>query len=134
MHNKRLLDARANRYFFIHSPKEIKIEDSPQQEIKLKLHPDDEKKGYRNFKVKDKFFIEEEDFKKLKDKKIHRLMDCLNFKKKKSKIVFDSLEYEKFKKNPGVIIHWIPNEKNLPKVEIMMPDKKIIKGVADVES
>jgi len=40
VHNKRILDSKANRYFFIHDAKEIKIEKAPQQKVNLKLHPD----------------------------------------------------------------------------------------------
>ena len=58
-------------------------------------------------------------------------MDCLNFKKKGPKLVFHSLEHEKFKKHGDLIVHWLPKQKNLIKTEILMPDKKIIKGVAE---
>jgi hypothetical protein len=30
-----------------------------------------------------------------------------------------------------LIVHWLPKQKNLIKTEILMPDKKIIKGVAE---
>ncbi|MEK6869249.1 MAG: glutamate--tRNA ligase family protein, partial [Nanoarchaeota archaeon] len=130
MHNKRILDAKSNRYFFIHDKKEIKVENAPEQTVKLKLHPDS-KEREREFKVKDAFYIEQEDFKKLKNGKLYRLMDCLNFKKIGSKLVFHSTEHEKFKKNDGLIIHWLPKQKELANVEVFMPDKKLVKGVAE---
>ena len=130
MHNKRLLDAHSNRYFFIHDSKEIKIGKAPEQVVKLKLHPD-AKEHAREFKVNDRFYIEKDDFKKFKNGKLYRLMDCLNFKKKGPKLVFHSLEHEKFKKHRDLIVHWLPKQKNLIKTEILMPDKKIIKGVAE---
>jgi len=52
VHNKRILDAKAGRYFFIHDAKEIKVENAPEQNVKLKLHPD-AKEGERSFNVKD---------------------------------------------------------------------------------
>ena len=58
-------------------------------------------------------------------------MDCLNFKKKNNKLIFDSVEYEKFKKNGHLIIHWLPIQKELVKTEVLMPDKKLIKGIAE---
>jgi len=130
VHNKKLLDAQANRYFFIKDSKEIKIENAPSQSVKLKLHPDFKERGFREFKVKDRFFIEKEDFKKFRSNKLYRLMDCLNFKKKGSKFVFHSLEYEKFKKDGDFIMHWLPKQ-NLEKVEVLMPDKKHMKGIAE---
>jgi len=130
-HNKRILDAKANRYFFIYDIKEIQIENAPEQAVKLKLHPESEEKGFREFKVKDKFYIENDDFMKFKENRLYRLMDCLNFKKKGSKLIFDSLEYEKYKKKGHMIIHWLPKQKDLVKTEILMPDKKLIKGLAE---
>lgn len=130
VHNKRILDAKANRYFFVHEEKEIKIENAPEQTVKLKLHPN-AKERKREFKVTDTFYIEKADFRKLSVDKIHRLMDCLNFRKKGNQLIFDSLEYEKFKKNPGLIMHWLPKSNDLLKAEIMMPDKKIIKGILE---
>jgi|TARA_Y100000310_G_scaffold345431_1_gene464940 glutamyl-tRNA synthetase len=130
VHNKRILDAKANRYFFIHDIKEIKIEKAPEQTVKLKLHPD-AKEQVREFKVKDKFYIEKDDFKKFKNGRLYRLMDCLNFKKKGRKLVFHSLEYKQFKKSGDLIIHWLPKQKDLVKTEVLMPDKKLIKGLAE---
>ena len=60
-------------------------------------------------------------------------MDCLNFKKKGNKLVFHSLEYKKYKKNGHLIIHWLPKQKDLVKTEVLMPDKKLIKGLAEPE-
>jgi glutamyl-tRNA synthetase len=129
-HNKRILDAQAHRYFFIHDKKEIKVEGAPGRDIGLKIHPDS-KEEERKFKVNDTFYIEKNDFKKLKDHHVNRLMDCLNFKKKSGKIIFDSLEHDKFDKSKGSIIHWLPKEKDLINVEILMPDKKVLKGLAE---
>jgi len=89
VHNKRILDSKANRYFFIHDAKEIKIEKAPQQKVNLKLHPDS-KESLRGFATHDRFYIEKDDFKKFKNNKLYRLMDCLNFKKKGNKLIFES--------------------------------------------
>ena len=75
--------------------------------------------------------IEKQDFDVLKEGKIHRLMDCLNFVKKGNNLIFDSLEHEDFKKNPGLIIHWLPKGNDLVNVEVLMPDKQLVKGVAE---
>ena len=130
MHNKRLLDSECNRYFFIDDPVEIKIKGAPGQKIKLKLHPEDEKRGFREFNTKESFYITKNDFKEIKENNIYRLMDCLNFKKTKSGFEFDSLEHEKYKKDGKKIIHWLPKD-NLIDIEILMPDKSIMKGFAE---
>ncbi|MBW2976033.1 glutamate--tRNA ligase [Candidatus Woesearchaeota archaeon] len=130
VHNKKILDAKANRYFFVHDLKEIKIENAPDQKVSLKLHPDAKEKA-REFSTGSRFYIEKEDFKKFKNNKLYRLMDCLNFKKKGSKLIFHSLEYEKYKKSGHLIIHWLPKQKDLINVEVLMPDKKLVKGLAE---
>ncbi len=131
VHNRRLLDPECNRYFFIENPKEIIIKKAPEQDVELKLHPEFKDRGVRKFKVHDKFLIEKEDFKKFKNNKLYRLMDCLNFSNKKGKFVFHSSEYEKYKKHGDKIIHWLPKQKDLVNVEILMPDKKVKKGLGE---
>ena len=130
-HNRRLLDAKCNRYFFVNNLEEIEIENAPEQDVELKLHPDFKERGFRKLKTKDKFYINKEDFKEFKEDKLYRLMDCLNFRKKKNKFVFDSLEHEKYKEHGEKIIHWLPKQKDLINAEVLMPDKKIIKGLAE---
>jgi len=85
----------------------------------------------RKFKVKDKFYIEKDDFKKLENNKLYRLMDCLNFEKKGSKLIFHSSEHGKYKKDGHLIIHWLPKQKDLVKTQVLMPDSKLIKGLAE---
>jgi len=130
-HNRRLLDSKCNRYFFVEKPKEMNIDGTPEQNVELKMHPEFKERGTRKFKAKDKFYVAERDFKEFKDGKLYRLMDCLNFKKAKSKFLFDSLKYEKYKERGYGIIHWLPVQKDLVKVEVLMPDKEIKKGLAE---
>ena len=130
-HNRRLLDSKCNRYFFVEKPKEMNIDGAPEQNVELKMHPEFKERGTRKFKAKDKFYVAERDFKEFKDGKLYRLMDCLNFKKAKSKFLFDSLKYEKYKERGYGIIHWLPVQKDLVKVEVLMPDKEVKKGLAE---
>ncbi|MBU1849993.1 MAG: glutamate--tRNA ligase [Nanoarchaeota archaeon] len=131
IHNKRLLDSKCNRYFFIVEPVRITIAGAPNQKVSLKLHPDNPKKGLRILNAKSDFYITKKDYKSLKENELYRLMDCLNFKKKKNSFVFNSLDYESYKKIGDKIIHWLPVSDDLITVEVLMPDKKIIKGLAE---
>ncbi len=131
MQNKRLLDKVCNRYFFVEDPVEIKIDNAPDQEVRLKLHPEFPERGFRVFRTKDRFLITKADFEELKEGKLTRLMDCLNFTKKDKKFAFDSVEYEKYKSKGGRIIHWLSADKSSVEVEVMMPDKNIKKGLAE---
>ncbi|MFH1589388.1 MAG: glutamate--tRNA ligase [archaeon] len=131
VHNKRLLDAECNRYFMIEKPVRIRVQDAPEMNINLKLHPEYPKRGMRVFKTDELFYISNNDIKKFKDKKIYRLMDCLNFLKKNGYYIFKGTKYEDFKKNGDMIIHWLPVMKTLVDVKVLMPDKKVVEGIAE---
>ncbi len=128
--NNEAIDSTANRYFFIQDPVEIEIENAPERDIELDLHPDN-KKGGRKFKTSSKFYVSKKDSKEFKDGKLYRLMDCLNFTRKKGKFVFDSAEYEKYKKQGDGIIHWLPVSKDIVHVSVRLPDNKVIKGLGE---
>lgn len=131
VHNRRLLDSECSRYFFVESPKEIKIENAPAQAVDLKMHPEFAERGLRKFRTKEKFYVAERDFSEFRDGKLYRLMDCVNFVRKRNKFVFDSLEYERYKKHGDRIIHWLPVQKGLVKAEVLMPNKEVKKGLAE---
>ena len=129
--NKSILEPKSNRYFFIQNPVKIKIENAPQREIKLKLHPDYPKKGNRTLKTKDSFYITKEDLALLKDKRLYRLMDCLTFKKAGKKCIFDSTSPESYREKGDQIMHWLPTETTNITVEVLMPDNTTVKGLAE---
>ncbi len=119
--NKRLLDREANRYFFVQKPKKIKIKNAPKIEVKINLHPDFKKRGQRKPKTSDEFYIED----KIKKNQVYRFMHLFNFKNNEfiSKELDNSLNAK--------LIHWLPVSDKLIKTEILMPDTKVIKGLAE---
>lgn len=119
--NKKLIDSISNRYFFVENPKKIKIKNTHPLTTKAPLHPDFPKRGVREFKVSDSFYISD----KLEKDKIYRFMHLFNFRNKQ----FLSLEYRPDLK--AKMIHWLPVQKNLVKIEIVMPDAEIKKGLAE---
>ena len=130
--NRKLLDKKCNRYFFLNDYDKINIENVKSKEIKLNLHPDFLKRGVRKFNINGKFYISKNDLKNLFTGRIHRLMDCLNFTKNGNKFLFDSWEYEKFKDsaNKGNIMHYLPAD-DLVDAEVLMDDASILKGIAE---
>jgi glutamyl-tRNA synthetase len=128
--NKRILEEKSNRFSFVANPVKIKIEGAPSQKIVLHLHPQ-LRKGGREYLVSDEFYISEDDFSSLKEGELYRLMDCLNFRKEKEGFVFDSLEHEKYKDHGKKIMHFVPVINGVLEAEILMPDKKIIKGLCE---
>ncbi len=126
--NRKLLDASAKRFFFIHHPKMIQIKQAPPLDVDLKFHPDGERG--RTFHTSDEFYIEEEDYHKFVDGELIRLMDCLNFTKEKKIFSFESVEHEKYRGSSGPIIHWLPVD-NIIDVEVLMPDISVLKGYGE---
>ncbi len=130
-HNRDIIDKKANRYFFIWDPVKVNIDKAPKKAVEIKLHPDYPKRGKRKFKFDSSIYITKQDKKNIQNNNIVRLMDCINFKKKGTKYIFDSEEYEKYKQNGSAIIHWLPSKEKTVKVEVLMPDGTLKKGVAE---
>lgn len=128
--NKDLIDEKSDRYFFVAEPIAVKIKGAPQQEVELSLHPSN-KKGGRPFNTHEEFYIEKKDLEQIKENKRYRLMNCLNFKKKGKQFIFDSLKYEIFKEKGDKIMHWLPKSNDLVKVEVLMPDHSVKRGIAE---
>ena len=133
VHNRRLLDDKAERYFFVAEPQKIMIKNAPEQEVELDLHPQN-KHGGRKFKTKTEFYLAKSDYdivNKAKKGELYRLMDCLNFSKNGKEFVFDSQEYQKYKDKGKRIMHFLPVQDDLVNIEVMMPDKKIVTGLGE---
>jgi len=130
-HNRNIIEPIANRYFFVEDPVEIDIKNAPGRMAEVNLHPDFPERGKRVFKTAGRFYVTKDDFEQIKENKLYRLMDCLNFIKKGKEFLFDSLEYEKFKEKGEKIIHWIPVDKSIISVKVLMPDGKIKRGFAE---
>jgi len=130
--NKEIIEPKANRYFFIDNPNEIKIIGMQEKEVNIDLHPDFAKRGKRKFIVNDKFHISEIDFKQLGEGYLHRLRDCCNFRLKDNKFHFVSNKYEEYKNahDRGKIIHWLPGKKNI-NVQVLLEDGVIISGLGE---
>ena len=129
--NRRLLDDKFSRYFFMAHYSRIKILNVKNKSITLKLHPQHPRKGFRKFNIDGEFFICNKDLNNIKEGKLHRLMDCLNFRKIKNKYIFDSWDYEKYKKSKdkGSIIHYL--SKDNINIEVVMDNSKVMKGIAE---
>ncbi|MBL7147446.1 MAG: glutamate--tRNA ligase [Nanoarchaeota archaeon] len=119
--NKEIIDKEANRYFIVFNPIKIKIKDAYGLKTKIPLHPDFPKRGFRTFKTKDEFYIQDT----IDKNKVYRFIHLFNFQNNK----FLSLDY-----NPNLhakLIHWLPVSKDLVKIEVLMIDKSIKTGLGE---
>ncbi|MFC1685993.1 glutamate--tRNA ligase [Nanoarchaeota archaeon] len=130
-YNKEIINEEANRYFFIGDPVMVRVEEAPELNVGLKLHPSFPKRGKRNFKTSKVFYLSKSDV-NFKENKMYRLMDCLNFVKKGKKLVFHSKEYTQFKEKGESIMHWLPMDaKQLVSVKVLMDNGKWMSGLAE---
>ena len=140
-HNKRIIEPNANRYFFIHNPKRMILEDVPKRfEAEIPLHPSYPERGARRFKIEPKeevaeFWITTNDADKMREEKVLRLMELFNVKIEKVeedivKARFHSEKYEDAKKAKAPLIHWLPKEESM-RCEVVLTDASHARGLAE---
>lgn len=107
--NRKLVDPKANRYFFVWDPVEIEIEGLPHEvEVELPLNPSKNLK--RKIRGEANVYITKDDFEKFKGS-IIRLKDFCNILLDK-RAKFVGFEIGDIKK--GKIIHWVPRSEARP--------------------
>jgi glutamyl-tRNA synthetase len=77
--NRKFLDPRVKRYYFIPDPVQLVIEDAPEKTVKLPLHPD-AAMGDRAIHTASTFFIPRQDVQKMKAGDVFRLKGLYNVK------------------------------------------------------
>ncbi|HID25063.1 MAG TPA: glutamate--tRNA ligase, partial [Thermoplasmata archaeon] len=77
--NRKVVDEKAKRFFFVPNPVEITVKDAPREKKVLKLHPTIDL-GTRMVETSNVFFIPKEDADKLKVGDVFRLKDLYNVK------------------------------------------------------
>lgn len=128
--NKEVIDQEAKRLFFVDNPVEIAVKGAPEQAVRMELHPDFPEMGARILKAGGGFYITKEDFERIEQNQLVRLMGCLNFRKLGKDFVFDSAGYGDYKNMGGMIIHWVPKKEKV-NAEVLMPDNSLKKGYVE---
>ncbi len=119
--NRRILDKKTNRYFFVANPIKINIKKAPRTKAKVPLHPDYPKRGFRVFETNGNFYVGD----RLKKNKMYRLINLFNFKD----LEFVSREHDA--SLHAALIHWLPVKGGNINVEVFMPDGKVTKGLGE---
>lgn len=77
--NRKFLDSRVKRYYFVPDPVQLTVEGAPKKTVKLSLHPD-ATMGDRTIHTASTFFIPRQDVEKMKQGDIFRLKGLYNVK------------------------------------------------------
>jgi glutamyl-tRNA synthetase len=141
-YNRKILDASADRYFFVDNPIELKVKNIPKVFVaRLPLHPDQPQRGFREYTIKPKdgntatFWVSKRDVDASKIGVVIRLMELFNVKIEDARsysaeAVFVSESYEDARKIKAQLIHWVPVGEDMP-CEVVMPDATIAEGIAE---
>jgi glutamyl-tRNA synthetase len=142
-YNRKILDASADRYFFVDNPIELTVKQIPREfTAKLHLHPEHPEKGVREYTVIPKgdehiatFWVSKKDMEVSKISNIIRLMELFNVKIEKvqaysAEASFISESYEEVRKAKAQLIHWIPIGEDMP-CQVVMPDATLAEGIAE---
>ncbi|MEK6968074.1 MAG: glutamate--tRNA ligase [Nanoarchaeota archaeon] len=129
--NRKLIEKEASRFFFVHNPKEVRIDNAPHSISHIKKHPQNPELGHRELISNGIFYITHEDYAALEDGRVNRLMDCLNFIKNGHNLTFHSQGIEDFRKQGSKIIHWLPVIPELLQVKVFMPDGTTLEGFGE---
>jgi glutamyl-tRNA synthetase len=137
--NKKIIDARADRYFFVSNPVELKVKGIEGiLQAKLPLHPDHLEKGYREYTIVPKngdasFFLSYKDLIESEGKLI-RLMGLVNIEVLKIGNNFEakyhSKEHQVARTNGAHFIHWVTLNESID-TEIVMDNASVSKGRAE---
>ncbi len=131
--NKKFIDSKSDRYYFIEKPVRLEISFIPEMEIEKPLHPDypDQTKSYSIKAGSQTFLISKKDAERTEEGKVVRLKHALNFritKKDEMQIFGEFTGTQKLENKP--LINWILNETT---AEIIMDNADKKHGIIEKE-
>ncbi|TET62578.1 glutamate--tRNA ligase, partial [Candidatus Bathyarchaeota archaeon] len=141
-YNRKIIDPRANRYFFVENPIQLTVRNIPKSfTAKLSLHPDHPERGFREYVIEPRedssadFWVSRNDLNALGVGKLVRFMGLFNVKIEEAdtysaEASFTSEAYEKARKAEAPLIHWVPIGVGMP-CQVVMPDATIAEGIAE---
>lgn len=132
--NKKILDANANRYFFVEDPVEVILENPPLKTVRIPLHPSFRERGVReqtlniDSKGRTKIFISKKDAELMeKENKVKLIgLPCIQKTGSEKKVLKTKCTDEKPGRSPerrdahAQKIHWV---QDYVKAEVLMNDR-----------
>ncbi|MEF8879738.1 MAG: glutamate--tRNA ligase [Candidatus Thermoplasmatota archaeon] len=76
--NRKIIDPKARRFFFVPNPVKLVVEDAPEKKEKLSYHPSNEEMGYRTVETGENFYVSRDDADSLSEGEVFRLKDLYN--------------------------------------------------------
>ncbi len=132
--NRRILDPKARRLFFVAQPVKLLVEGAPNIIAEIPYHPSNEKLGSRRMETSGEFYVAGTDAEKMNSGEIYRLKHLLNFRvieREDHEIRAEFLGREPVK--DVQIIQWVPAEEKV-EVEILVPDVLYLNDEVNPES
>ena len=140
--NKKVIDPKANRYFFVSEPIPVRTSKVGQPiEAKLPLHPDYPERGARRVELQPEngvltLLISKDDLKFISPGKVIRFIELFNvriWETGPSSITaeFHSKSIESAREVNAPLVQWVKADDNLD-VEVVMPDASIKRGKGEV--
>jgi len=142
-YNRKILDPKVNRYFFVPNPVQLLVKHIPRAlTVRLQLHPEYPERGFKEYVIKPSepesealFWISRMDLKVLAVGRIVRLMELFNIKVERVEAYsveasFVSEAYEEAKRAEAPLIHWVPIGMDMP-CQVVMPNATVTEGIAE---
>ncbi|MCW3999947.1 MAG: glutamate--tRNA ligase [Candidatus Bathyarchaeota archaeon] len=142
-YNRKILDAKSSRYFFVASPVELKVTGVPKSfDVKLPLHPEQPTRGVREYTVTPSsdgtvsLWIAQSDAQAMQVDQTLRLMELFNLKVTSKtadtvNAVYLSESYDDVRKSKAQLIQWIAQGEVYP-AEVVQQDASVTGGYAEV--
>ncbi len=140
-HNRKIIEPKANRYFFVANPLMMVVKGITHTfTAEIPSHPDHPERGSRKFDVQPsegitKFWIATKDAENMEEGQVIRLMDLFNIMVENTengvlRAAFHSQRYDEARKVKAPLIHWIP-ENRAVRCQVVMPDASVVQGLAE---
>lgn len=118
--NRKLIDSKAERYFFVSNPIEIQLDKVPVKSAKAPLYPG--KRKYRKIPVAKKIFVDKIDFVANREKEVRLMHLCnINLNTKSKYTGKTNKDIQK--------IHWVSNK--AVKIKVVLENGTTIQGLAE---
>ena len=132
--NRKIVDPKANRYFFVPEPVLLRIRNGIPGKYYLRLHPDYPQRGSRVLEIPEsgngevELYVPKDDMKSIPEGKIFRLKDLWNVKLiDKDELLSERVETEEM---PKIKIQWLPLRESI-KAIVVMGDASLIEGLIE---